>query len=322
MQDAPVTRPTTPTLETPRLRLEPAWKYARALFPLFADGQSVAAWNGWETAEPHPSPDFTERMFGDPRARRTPEWAILRRDRAGEQAIMGLITVHDSLVPGIGYLIGKPYRRQGYGAEAMRAALEYVFTALRYDRVELWINSDNAASQRLAYKVGFRPVGQFNQHLNRAGQVVERIVFGLRAQAWAIEGGLGQDDVPATLRTPFYGIEPVLEVVDVGVAVAFYRDRLRFDVTWIDNDDAPTFAIVSRGEWSFERASLHLAHVEKPGTPGALFIPVGIDVDRLHAEFAAQGVKILQPPALAPYGRRAFTIADLNGWRLTFASSP
>lgn len=54
----------------------------------------------------------------------------------------------------IGYTIHNQYWRNGYGKEAVMAALHIAFTDLKFHRIEAHINLDNAASIHLAEKVG------------------------------------------------------------------------------------------------------------------------------------------------------------------------
>jgi [ribosomal protein S5]-alanine N-acetyltransferase len=57
---------------------------------------------------------------------------------------------------GLGYEIHNQYWRQGFGAEAVRAALIAGFDLLKYHRIEAAINLDNHASIALANKVGMQ----------------------------------------------------------------------------------------------------------------------------------------------------------------------
>jgi ribosomal-protein-alanine N-acetyltransferase len=61
----------------------------------------------------------------------------------------------------MGYIIRRDFWGQGLTAEACRAALGYGFDVLGLDRVELWIDTTNYASQRVAQKLNFRVKGAF-----------------------------------------------------------------------------------------------------------------------------------------------------------------
>src|SRR5262245_33496161 len=55
----------------------------------------------------------------------------------------------------LGYWIGQPYWRQGYGGEAARTLLHFAFTSLRLVRVEATVLPENAPSLRILRRVGF-----------------------------------------------------------------------------------------------------------------------------------------------------------------------
>jgi uncharacterized glyoxalase superfamily protein PhnB len=243
-------------------------------------------------------------------------WTVFRRDTS---QVIGQVGYLGTTVPGMGYIIGADHWRQGYGAEAVNVALRYGFTALRLNRVELWIHEANVASQRLAYKVGFTQRGQFYQRNPHHTEPHETLVFGLRADEWAAKSG----DLPTNKEREiaFLGINPVIRVANVSETIAFYRDRLGFTQDYVGGEP-PDFAILSRGEWSLVRAQIHFVRSDEPvTTAGSLYITVSPPVDRLCDEFRARGVTMIGEPSTQSYGYREFTIEDNNGWRLTFSAA-
>ncbi|MGM0901155.1 MAG: GNAT family N-acetyltransferase [Bacillota bacterium] len=54
----------------------------------------------------------------------------------------------------VGYTIHNQFWRQGYGKEAVLAALQLAFSELHYHRIEAHINLDNTASIELAKSIG------------------------------------------------------------------------------------------------------------------------------------------------------------------------
>ena len=54
----------------------------------------------------------------------------------------------------LGWVLGKPYWGRGYATEGARRALEYAFTDMERDHVISLIYPDNAASIRLAERIG------------------------------------------------------------------------------------------------------------------------------------------------------------------------
>ncbi|ADM09139.1 Ribosomal-protein-alanine acetyltransferase [Parvularcula bermudensis HTCC2503] len=59
----------------------------------------------------------------------------------------------------IGYSVRKDLWGQGLTTEAVRALCAHAFRALPVNAIEADIFTDNVASQRVALKVGFRPLG-------------------------------------------------------------------------------------------------------------------------------------------------------------------
>lgn len=118
------------------------------------------------------------------------------------------------------------------------------------------------------------------------------------------------------------GISPFFIVQDVAAALAFYRDRLGFEITF----QGPTaddlfFGIVLRG-----RASIMLKDVgvdplpNYKREPGArwdayLYVP---DPDALADEFASRNVEFSEPLKDTHDGLRGFELKDADGYVLFF----
>ncbi len=91
--------------------------------------------------------------------------------------------------------------------------------------------------------------------------------------------------------------------------------ELGFRVAW-DWGAPASFACVARGD-----VALFLCE-DGQGSPGTwIFMDVD-DVDLLHAEYRANGAKIVQPPTNFSWGRREMNVEDLDGHRLRLAGPP
>ncbi len=75
----------------------------------------------------------------------------------------------------LGYAIGVPYQRQGYAAEVCGAILDYAKEELGMTRLNCLVEEGNAASGRLAVKLGFRAEGG----MELGGKKMERYVIDL-----------------------------------------------------------------------------------------------------------------------------------------------
>lgn len=106
----------------------------------------------------------------------------------------------------------------------------------------------------------------------------------------------------------------VFTVRDIGASLAYYRDKLGFDVAF--EYGTPTFyAGVCSGD-----VSLHLraaSRFESQPGQGAVSIFVD-DVDVLHADVVRRGARVLKAPQDYDYGLRDFDVADLDGNMLYF----
>ncbi|MCS6868592.1 MAG: GNAT family N-acetyltransferase [Thermus sp.] len=128
----------------------------RGLYETFRDPE-VAEWNG---SSPLRSPLWLFKRFVQAEMRRKDRMAFAILDEKGEY--LGTLELYD-LTPEeatLGILIGRKDRwGQGYGTEAVRAALGYAFGQLGLKRVRLRTFAHNLRARRAFQKAGFREVG-------------------------------------------------------------------------------------------------------------------------------------------------------------------
>ena len=111
-----------------------------------------------------------------------------------------------------------------------------------------------------------------------------------------------------------HGSTTVFTVKDVMASLAYYRDKLGFDVAF--EYGTPTFYVgVCSGD-----VTLHLVSAGKtPRQPGHGAVVIFVDdVDGFHAGLVKRGAKVLKAPANYDYGLRDFDVADLDGNMLFF----
>ena len=117
------------------------------------------------------------------------------------------------------------------------------------------------------------------------------------------------------------GIAPFVIVRSVPAALAFYRDRLGFDITFQGPADDVFFGIVQRGA-----AMIMFKDVGLPPLPNAerepgarwdayLHVP---DPDALAAEFSSRDVEFSEPLKDTEDGLRGFELKDADGYVLFF----
>ncbi len=107
----------------------------------------------------------------------------------------------------------------------------------------------------------------------------------------------------------------VFTVGDIAASLAYYRDRLGFDVAFEYGEPA-FYAGLCSGT-----VTLHLiAAGHTPRLPGQGAVTIDVDdVDALHADLVRRGARVLKAPANYDYGLRDFDVADLDGNVLFFA---
>jgi catechol 2,3-dioxygenase-like lactoylglutathione lyase family enzyme len=106
----------------------------------------------------------------------------------------------------------------------------------------------------------------------------------------------------------FFGSAAVFPVSDMAASLAYFRDILGFGVefSW---GSPPNYVCLGRDD-----VALHLVSGRQAGQNKlCCFVR---DVDALHAEYAAKGATILEPPQTYAYGMREFVVADPDGNQL------
>lgn len=117
------------------------------------------------------------------------------------------------------------------------------------------------------------------------------------------------------------GASPFFIVRSLPAALAFYRDRLGFEVTYEGPADDPYFGIVQRG-----RAMLMLKDVGVDPSPNHtrhvwarwdayVYVP---DPDALAAELVSRDVAFSEPLTDTSDGLRGFELRDADGYVLFF----
>lgn len=110
------------------------------------------------------------------------------------------------------------------------------------------------------------------------------------------------------------GFSAVFTVRDVGVSLAFYRERLGFAVQF-QMGEPPSYAIIESGP-----VSLHLMPASQAAAAlglSSIYVYVR-HVDGLHRDYVARGCAIEVPPEDFFYGMREMSLRDPDGNRITF----
>ena len=283
-----------------------------ALFQAYHDPQTMQ----YMHVQPHEVPEETRRFFDAALALGADVWTILE---AESRSVIGHVQfLGRTRVPAMGYLLNRKYWGQGIAVEALTALLTFAFNERKLDRIELWINEDNHASQRVAEKLGFRLKGRLHQRYDWEENHHIMLTYGLWADEWP-------ETIDAAARpvTEFFAAQPVLQVTNVAQSIAFYTEKLGFDLDFVYGDP-PVHAGVARGNWSSKMAYLQISEVAE-GTEirpqGYLYLMVDAKIDALHALYESRGVEIISPLETYPWKMREFAVRDPDGHVLRFGTS-
>lgn len=122
-------------------------------------------------------------------------------------------------------------------------------------------------------------------------------------------------------RPDIVGISPFFIVQDVAAALAFYRDRLGFEVTFQGFGDDLFFGIVRRGGAMIMFKSVGVDPLpnyrREPAARWDAYLSVP-DPDALAAEFASRHVEFSEPLKGTEDGLRGFELKDSDGYVLFF----
>ncbi|MGO1316086.1 MAG: GNAT family N-acetyltransferase [Cellulomonadaceae bacterium] len=111
-----------------------------------------------------------------------------RRVVIGDVALW--LTNREHRVAEVGWVLDPAHGGRGYGTEAAAAVLDLAFTTYRLHRVVAQLDARNAASARLAERLGMRREAHLRQDWWSKGEWTDTLVYGL----------LDTDDRPAPTR--------------------------------------------------------------------------------------------------------------------------
>ncbi len=101
--------------------------------------------------------------------------------------VMGNISVHESegeRKAVIGYIVGRPFKGQGYASEALQRVVRWYFESTAHLRLFATCFSFNAASARILEKAGFHREGLMRQDYCPDGRVEDVFIYGLLRSDW------------------------------------------------------------------------------------------------------------------------------------------
>jgi aminoglycoside 6'-N-acetyltransferase len=106
-------------------------------------------------------------------------------------------SAYDPVHTQIGYTIGRAHQRRGYGIEAVRALLGYLFDARGMHRVTANCDGRNTPSMGLLERVGLRKEGVMLASVWAKGEWTDDVLFAMLADEWAASRRVGSSDAGA-----------------------------------------------------------------------------------------------------------------------------
>lgn len=101
---------------------------------------------------------------------------------------IGVIGFHQldfqNKIGSLGYFLEKQYEGKGIMTQSATALISYAFFELKLNRIELRIATENAASNKLAKRLGFIKEGILRQVEWLETKYVDHVVYGLLKEEW------------------------------------------------------------------------------------------------------------------------------------------
>ena len=151
-------------IETVRLRMRSLREDDLATLIALIDNWQVAR---WVSSVPHPyreadGRDWIALVRQDHARGRPRRFAIALKETDSLVGGVGLdgSTGDGSEEPSLGYWVGQPYWRHGYGREAVAAVIDYGFRTLGIVTIRAYTDPRNAASQKVLLHCGLKNVGE------------------------------------------------------------------------------------------------------------------------------------------------------------------
>lgn len=84
----------------------------------------------------------------------------------------------------VGIFLGKPFWNKGYGTDAMRVLVNFIFNEMNLNKISLNVYSFNERAIRSYEKVGFKVEGVLKQHIYREGHYHDEIIMAILKSEW------------------------------------------------------------------------------------------------------------------------------------------
>ena len=175
-----------PTLETSRLILRPMTADDVPDLRRWLARDEIYTYWGRKASKGEREPEL---MFIDPRpwVKRKPDpdfkWGIVLKETNAVIGDVSIFDIENARMGSVGYRLDPDLWGQGYVTEALRAAVEFIFTHTELDRLHATADVRNTASNRVLEKCGFVHEGTI-RHGKMVSVYCDYHSWGLLREEW------------------------------------------------------------------------------------------------------------------------------------------
>lgn len=216
----------------------------------------------------------------------------------------------------LGYGVVPEFQRQGYATEAVRAWVALAFANPAIHTVVGQTLPSLVPSIGVLEKAGFRFAGAGADEGAPEGAQVIRYELSRQEYQRRTNGS-------AANNRNLVAISPFFIVKDLNASIAFYRDRLGFELEFSGPTDGPYYAGVTRDNASIMLKSISPEilpqpnHTRHPWARWDAYVYT-MDPDTLFDEFRRRQVNFVQELSFIDDGLWGFEITDADGYVIAF----
>ena len=84
----------------------------------------------------------------------------------------------------VGIFLGKPFWNKGYGTDAMKTLVNFIFNEMSLNKIRLFVFEFNKRAVRSYEKSGFKVEGTLREQIFRNGKFYDVYVMGILRREW------------------------------------------------------------------------------------------------------------------------------------------
>jgi RimJ/RimL family protein N-acetyltransferase len=163
----------------------PSTEDTSLLFDWLNDPEVISPFDRFEVESFRSMEEAIHRSSEDPQSL-APRFLIIRRKGDVPIGVVGYFKSNTALdTIDVWYVVTvEGERGRGYGHEAVRLLVDYLFAHFRVERVGATSDIDNPASRALVRSLGFREEGKLRRALFHHGEVHDVVVYGITRSEW------------------------------------------------------------------------------------------------------------------------------------------